>query len=59
MKHLLTAIAAASLLTGSFIATAGNSDTDTPEQPQNRYYGDTLYRYDGKTVILDYFGKGA
>lgn len=55
MKHLLTAIAAASFLTGSFIATAGNSDTDTPEQPQNRYYGDTLYLYDGKTVILDYF----
>ena len=68
MRHLLTAIAAVILLSIAFFMFANNGgnlnhdnqiDTsyksDTFTESQSRYYGDTLFQYDGKTVIVDYF----
>ena len=65
MRHLLTAISAAILLSVVFIMFAnrdGNSIdglstdmSDSITEAQSRYYGDTLFQYDGKTVIADYF----
>ena len=68
MRHLLTAIAAVILLSIAFFMFANNGgnlnndnqiDTsdkiDSLAEAQSRYYGDTLFQYDGKTVIVDYF----
>lgn len=65
MRHLLTAILAAILLSVAFLMFANrgcNSDqngrtdiSDSLTESQSRYYGDTLFQYDGKTVIVDYF----
>lgn len=68
MRHLLTAIAAVILLSIAFFMFANNGgnlnndnqiDTsdkiDSLAEAQSRYYGDTLFQYDGKTVIADYF----
>lgn len=65
MRHLLTAISAAILLSVVFIMFAnrdGNSIdglstdmSDSITEAKSRYYGDTLFQYDGKTVIADYF----
>ena len=67
MKHLLTAILAVVLLSVAFMVFANNrcdseKDGQTDSQclaesvsdEQFRYYGDTLYQFDGKTVIYDY-----
>lgn len=65
MRHLLTAISAAILFSVVFIMFA-NRDcnsidglstdmSDSITEAQSRYYGDTLFQYDGKTVIADYF----
>ncbi len=68
MRHLLTAILAVILLSIAFMVFANNrcdtendsksdsqsiSDTVNDEQ-QTRYYGNTLYQFDGKTVVYDY-----
>lgn len=65
MRHLLTAILAAILLSVAFLMFAnrgcnsvqnGRTDiSDSLTESQSRYYGDTLFQYDGKTVIVDYF----
>lgn len=67
MRHLLTAILAVILLSVAFMVFANNrcdseKDCQTDSQclpesvsdEQSRYYGDTLYQFDGKTVIYDY-----
>lgn len=67
MRHLLTAILAVILLSVAFMVFANNrcgsekdSQTDSlclaesVSDEQSRYYGDTLYQFDGKTVIYDY-----
>lgn len=67
MRHLLTAILAVILLSVAFMGFANNrcdseKDGHTDSQclaesvsdEQSRYYGDTLYQFDGKTVIYDY-----
>lgn len=65
MRHLLTAISAAILLSVVFIMFANRDGnpidglstymSDSITEAQSRYYGDTLFQYDGKTVIADYF----
>lgn len=67
MRHLLTAILAVILLSVAFMVFANNrcdsernGQTDSQclvesvSDEQARYYGDTLYQFDGKTVIYDY-----
>lgn len=67
MRHLLTAILAVVLLSVAFMVFANNrcdsernGQTDSQclaesvNDEQSRYYGDTLYQFDGKTVIYDY-----
>lgn len=67
MRHLLTAILAVILLSVAFMIFANNrcdseKDGQTDSQclaesvsdEQSRYYGDTLYQFDGKTVVYDY-----
>lgn len=68
MRHLLTAIITVILFTAAFMALSDNrSDSekdyqidlqrmsDSVSDGQSTYYGDTLYQYDGKTVVYDYF----
>lgn len=68
MRHLLTAILAVILLSVAFMVLANNrcdSENDArtdslcvsdyASDEQSRYYGDTLYQFDGKTVIYEYF----
>lgn len=73
MRHLLTAIFAVILLSVAFMVFANNrcdserngqTDSQCLEESvsdeQSRYYGDTLYQFDGKTVVYDYsFGDDA
>lgn len=67
MRHLLTAMIAVILLSVTFMVFANNrcdskkeeqNDTlcisDSVSDEQFRYYGDTLYQFDGKTVVYDY-----
>lgn len=67
MRHLLTAILAVILLSVAFMVFANNrcdsekngqtdsiSFAESVSDEQSRYYGDTLYQFDGKTVIYDY-----
>lgn len=67
MRHLLTAILVVVLLSVAFMVFANNrcdseKDGQTDSQclaesvsdEQSRYYGDTLYQFDGKTVVYDY-----
>lgn len=38
------------------LGSKGRTDiSDSLTESQSRYYGDTLFQYDGKTVIVDYF----
>lgn len=68
MRHLLTAILAVIFLSVVFIVfahngcdseKAGQTDSqclaESVSDEKSRYYGDTLYQFDGKTVIYDYF----
>lgn len=65
MRHLLTTILVVAL--ASFIFTTCHnsikasaksteevSAVETEETVESRYYGDTLYQYDGKTIVYDY-----
>lgn len=64
MRHLLTTILVVAL--ASFIFTTCHNSIKASTQPadeaaveeedvvESRYYGDTLYQYDGKTIVYDY-----
>lgn len=64
MRHLLTVIIAVAVLAVTFLTAANNrrpdNDTDIQDSAvssqvdDHRYYGDTLYQYDGKTVVYDH-----
>lgn len=67
MRHLLTVIIVVILLSVAFMVFANNrcdsgkdNQTDSlcmsvpVSDEQSRYYGDTLYQFDGKTVVYDY-----
>lgn len=64
MKHILTAIIAIILLSVAFLVFAnsgfisGNDNqidsgsiSDSEDEDQTRFYGDTLYQFDGKTIV--------
>lgn len=64
MRHLLTVIIAVAVLAVTFLTTANNRSKDkgldsresaaSADKGSHRYYGDTLYQYDGNTVVYDY-----
>lgn len=63
MRHLLTSILVVALLSSIFATCYTNSKSSTAavadmtvenEEKEQKYYGDTLYWYDGKTIVYDY-----
>lgn len=63
MRHLLTSILVVALLSSIFATCYTNSKSSTAtvadmtvenEEQEQKYYGDTLYWYDGKTIVYDY-----
>ncbi len=68
MRHLLTVIVTIILLSVAFMESANNRSnpekdnqtdsqciSDSVNDEPYRYYGDTLYQFDGKTVVCDYY----
>lgn len=69
MRHLLTAILLLAIVSATFVSCYNKCRSDVnnlndttaedvvgviPDEEEQRYYGDTLYQYDDKTIIYEY-----